>query len=217
MGFNLNVVTAFGITFAVRLQSSIEENHAKVFADTTLHGVSGKKINFQNTSTYRYRDNNLDPTTGKPIYSGITKEISSGIKLEIQGWVSGDGMITSTVTASLSRQGMDTSSKTGNPPPTTEKIVTTEVRGKSGEPLILSGLVLNADSYQQKRVPFLSKLPLLGNLFKSKETNSENSQVVIYLVPFLEEEKNPYEHKKYDKEWADQRIKDFTGRCNVRL
>ena len=81
----------------------------------------------------------------------------------------------------------------------------------------MSGLVLNADSYQQKRVPFLSKLPLLGNLFKSKETNSENSQVVIYLVPFLEEEKNPYEHKKYDKEWADQRIKDFTGRCNVRL
>lgn len=208
MSFNLNVVTTFGIKFAAELQASIEENKTKVFADTTLHGVSGKKINFQNTNTYRYRDNNVDPDTGLPVYSGVTREITSGIKLEVLGWVSGDGMITSTVTASLSRQGTDTSSSTGNPPPTSEKIVTTEVRGKSGEPVILSGLVLNSESDSQKRTPFISKIPLLGNLFKSKEKVVEKSQMVIYLVPHLEEEKSVYE-KKYDETWAEKRIMDF--------
>ena len=185
MGFNLNVVTSFGLTFAAELQSSIEENRTRVYADTTLHGVSGREIHFQNTNTYRYRDNNVDPETGKPVYSGVTREIASGIKLDVIGWVSGDGMITSKVTASVSRRGNDTSGATGNPPPTSEKLVTTEVCGKSGEPVVLSGLVQTAESEEEKRSPFISKIPLLGNLFKAKNKTSENMQMVIYLVPHV--------------------------------
>ena len=185
MGFNLDVVTSFGLTFAADLQASIEENRTRVYADTTLHGVSGKEIHFQNTNTYRYRDNNVDPETGKPIYSGVTREIASGIKLDVVGWVSGDGMITSKVTASLSRRGNDTSGATGNPPPTSEKLVTTEVCGKSGEPVVLSGLIQAAESEQEKRSPLISQIPLLGNLFKNKEKTQENVQMVIYLVPHI--------------------------------
>lgn len=212
MGFNLNVVTSFGLSFAAELQASIEENQTQVYADTTLHGVSGKEIHFQNTNTYRYRDNNVDPQTGLPIYSGVTKEIASGIKLDVMGWVSGDGMITSKVTASVSRRGNDTSASTGNPPPTSEKVVTTEVCGKSGEPVVLSGLVQTAETGQEKRTPFLSKLPLLGNLFKSKNNTKENSQMVIYLVPHVEKLDSAYEEKKiFDvKEHFDHVVKFFS-------
>ena len=188
MGFNLNVVTSFGLSFAAELQASIEESRTRVYADTTLHGVSGQEIHFQNTNTYRYRDNNVDPETGKPVYSGVTREIASGIKLDVIGWVSGDGLITSKVTASVSRRGNDTSASTGNPPPTSEKIVTTEVCGKSGEPVVLSGLVQRAESEQVKRTPFISKIPIIGNLFKSKNKTSENMQMVIYLVPHITSE-----------------------------
>lgn len=220
MGFKLNVVTAFGLTFAAELQSSIENNHTKVFADTTLHGVSGKQINFQNTNTYRYRDNNLDPNTGKPVYSGVTKEIISGIKVDVMGWVSGDGMITTQVTASVSRRGTDTSSSTGNPPPTSEKIITTEVCGKSGEPVILSGLILNSETESEKGVPFFSKIPLIGKLFKSKSKTQENSQMVIYLVPHFENEKDFEKEVRageevHDYEWAEKRIENFKRMAGI--
>ena len=185
MGFNLNVVTSFGLAFAADLQASIEENKTKVYADTSLHGVAGREIHFQNTNTYRYRDNNVDPQTGLPIYSGVTREIASGIKIDVVGWVSGDGMITSKVTASVSRRGNDTSGATGNPPPTSEKLVTTEVCGKSGEPIVLSGLVQTAENEQEKRSPLFGKIPLLGNLFKSKDKTQEKMQMVIYLVPHI--------------------------------
>ncbi len=185
LNLNLDVVGAFGLDFAAQLQTSIEENKTSVFADTTIHGVAGKQITFQNTNTYRYRDNNLDPNTGKPIYSGITKEIVSGLKLEVLGLVSGDGMITTSVKASVSRQGMDTSSSTGNPPPTSEKIVTTEVCGKSGEVIVISGLIQNSESEGAVGIPLISKLPLLGKLFHSKEKIKENTQMVIYLIPHI--------------------------------
>ncbi len=213
MGLNLNVVTSFGLTFAAELQASIEENKTRVYADTTLHGVSGREIHFQNTNTYRYRDNNVDPETGKPLYTGITREIASGIKLDILGWVSGDGMITSKVTASVSRQGNDTSGATGNPPPTSEKLVTTEVCGKSGEPVVLSGLVQKAESEQQKRSPLISKIPLLGNLFKSKNKNRENMQMVIYLVPHLERGVDGEESEnEQDYSWAHESMKKLIAR-----
>ena len=187
LNLNMNVIGALGLDFAAQLQTSLEENKTVVFADTTLHGVAGKQINFQNTNTYRYRDNNLDPDTGKPVYSGITKEIVSGLKLDVIGFVSGDGMITSTVTASVTRQGTDTSSSTGNPPPTSEKIVTTEVCGKSGEPIVISGLVQNSNTESSNGIPLVSKIPWAGSLFKSSGKIHEKSQMIIYLVPHIQE------------------------------
>ena len=165
---------------------ALAENKASVFADTTLFGLSGQEIKFQNTNTYRYRDSNIDPDTGKPIYSGITREIISGLILDIKGWVSGDGMITTNVTATVSKRGADVSSSVGNPPPTSERVLTTQVRSRSGETVVLSGLRQNDSTIVEDRTPGLSKIPLLGWLFKNRRATNENTQMVIYLIPHID-------------------------------
>jgi type II secretory pathway component GspD/PulD (secretin) len=186
LNLNFDIITVFGYQFAAKFNSAIADNQASVFADTTLFGISGQEIKFQNTSTYRYRDSNIDPDTGKPIYSGVTREIVSGLVLEIRGWVSGDGMITTSVTASVSKRGADVSSSIGNPPPTSEKMLTTQVRARSGETVVLSGLRQNDSTIVEQRVPLISKIPLLGWLFKSKNNTSEKTQMIIYLVPHVD-------------------------------
>lgn len=196
-----DVITTFGINFATKLQSAIENNSAKIFADTVLHGISGSNIKFQNTNTFRYRDSNVDVETGKTLYSGVTREIVAGLILEIKGWVSGDGMITSDVRATVSRQGSAVDEK-GNPPITSEKIITTQVRSRSGEPVILSGLKQNDSTITETRVPFLSKLPLIGWMFKSFNKTYENTEVVIYLVPHIENDVN----EKFD---VDRRLENL--------
>ena len=180
--FNIDVVAAFGYSFSAKLQAAVSENKAKIFADTTLYGVSGVPINFRNTNTYRYRDPYLDTETGKTLTSSVTREIVSGLVLDITGWISGDGMITTSVTASYSRQGVDTSSS-GNPPPTSEKVVTTQVRGRSGEIIVLSGLVQNDENSGGTRTPLLSKIPIIGWLFKAEEKTEESDELTIYLIP----------------------------------
>lgn len=205
MSLNMNVLSAFGIDFAASLQSSLSQNKSRIFADTTLHGTAGKEINFTNTNTYRYRDNNLDPETGKPVYTGVTREIVSGLKLDIKPWVGEDGLITTQVKASVTRRGTDSSSLTGNPPPTSEKIVTTEVCGKSGEPVVLSGLIQNSETDEIIRTPFLSRLPLIGKFFRTEKNTNEKSQMVIYLVPFLESVQKEEVRNIYDKKWAENR------------
>ena len=151
----------------------------------------------------------MDPETGKPVYSGVTREIISGLKLEILGWATEDGKITSTVTASVTRRGVDSSSITGNPPPTTEKTVTTEVVGKSGEPVVLSGLIQNSETEEELRTPVLSKIPLIGNLFKSRKKTKEKTQMVMYLVPVLENEQKSKCDDIYDLEWVKFRKEEL--------
>lgn len=184
--FNIDVVAAFGWTFAAGLKAAVADNKAEIYADTVLHGVSGTPITFRNTSTYRYRDPYVDSETGKSTGPAVTREIVSGLVLDVTGWVSGDGMITTKVNASISRQGADVSSS-GNPPPTTEKTVTTEVRGKSGEIIVLSGLVQDDTTIAEDRTPLLSKIPLLGWLFKNHRKTEEKNEMYIYLVPHLDE------------------------------
>jgi len=185
LNLNFDVITLFGYRFSVNLDAALAENKAKVCTDTTLHAVSGETVKFRNTSTYRYRDAAVDPETGKPVYTGVTREIVSGIVLEINGRISGDGLVTMAVNASVSKRGADVSTTAGNPPATSEKSIETRLSARNGEPVILSGLTQSDESFSEGRVPILSRIPLLGLLFKHTDKKTENAEMVIYLVPHI--------------------------------
>lgn len=186
LSLNFDIVSTFGYQFALKFNLELSEKTAQVLADTTLNGLSGQQLKFQNTNTYRYQEIEIDPDTGKPLYTGVTREITSGLILSVNGWTSGDGMITMQVSATVSKQGADTSSTTGNPPTTSEKVVTTNVRTPSGKPVVIGGLIQQDVDNSIQRVPILGYIPLLGWLFQTKVQTVDNTELVIYIVPHVE-------------------------------
>lgn len=185
VSLNFNVLSAFGYAFAVKLNAELGDGLAKVWADTTLNGLSGQEIQFRNTNTYRYRDMVYDSDTGKTKSTGVTREIASGLIIGINGWVSGDGLITMDVNATVSKQGTDTSSE-NNPPPTSEKVVTTHVRSPSGVPIVISGLSQKDETTTIKKWPILGDIPLIGILFQDKVKSVEETEMAIYIIPYIE-------------------------------
>lgn len=190
--FNINfdIIAQFGMQFAGSLNAELSEGKSHVLADTTLNGISGESISFSNTNTYRYRDIIVD--TSGDLYTSTTREIASGLTLNINGWVSGDEMITVNVDAQISKQGsVDSSStNTSNPPSTSEKKVSTNVRTKSGEPVIIGGLFQQETDINDKGIPGVKDIPIAGNLFKGKNISVADTEFVIYLIPFVEKDKN---------------------------
>lgn len=192
---NFDIISKFGVQFAGILNAELSEGKSRVLADTTLNGISGESLSFSNTNTYRYRDIIVD--TSGDLYTSTTREITSGLTLSISGWVSGDGMITVKVDAQISKQGSSNSSSSSTaptvdttvPPSTSEKKVSTNVRTKSGEPVVIGGLFQQEEDITEKRIPLLGKIPVLGNLFKSRSVSAAESEFVIYLVPFVEKDK----------------------------
>lgn len=185
--FNIqfDIISQFGIQFAGSLNAELSQGKSHVLADTTLNGISGQSISFSNTNTYRYRDIIVDKTGD--VYTSTTREIASGLTLSIDGWVSGDDMVTVSVDAQVSKQGSsDSTSDTTNPPATSEKKVSTNVRTRSGTPVIIGGLFQQESDTTEKKVPVLGSIPGLGLLFKTKTVSIADTEFIIYLVPFVE-------------------------------
>lgn len=184
LNINFDVVSQFGYQFAVDLSHEIGENKTKVLADTTLHGISGTDVKFQNTNTFRYNEGIMDSDSSNIVVKTATKEITSGLQLTINGWVSGDGMITMKVNAEVSKQGT-VSDSSGVLPPTSEKVVTSEVRTKSGTPIIIGGLLQTEISENVKKTPLLGYIPLIGKLFQNITKSEEITEMTIYIVPHV--------------------------------
>jgi type II secretory pathway component GspD/PulD (secretin) len=185
MSLNFDVVSQFGLLFSVQLSAELGDSLAHVFADTTLSALSGQEVKFQNTSTYRYAEATYDADTKKHTYSGATREITSGLILLVNGWVSGDRMITMSVNATISKQGTSSSSDVSVLPPTTEKVVATQVRTSSGTPVVIGGLKQSDKVRSVKKLPLLGDIPLLGWLFRTWSETEEETEFVIYIVPYV--------------------------------
>ncbi|EGO61856.1 hypothetical protein ALO_21489 [Acetonema longum DSM 6540] len=56
---------------------------------------------------------------------------------------------------------------------------------KSGETIVIGGLLKESNIKNESGVPLLSKLPLLGNLFKVTNTTKSQTEIIIFITPTL--------------------------------
>ncbi len=64
------------------------------------------------------------------------------------------------------------------------------VRVKDGQTLILSGVLSNTDTKRETKFPVLGYLPIIGNLFSSRSTTYEDSELVIMVSPKIIKDEN---------------------------
>ncbi len=203
MTLSFDVISQFGYQFAETLNAQLASNTANVFTDTTLTGLSGQDINFQNTDTYRYIEYEYDSSSSTAKKTSVTQTITSGLIVTLNGWISGDNMITMSVNATVSKQNGNSTSSTSSLttlPSTSERVVATQVRAFSGEPVIISGLIKEDDSKIKSKIPVLGYIPFLGKLFTQSATSKEKTEIVIYIVPHLIQEINDKDNSSYAME-----------------
>ena len=70
-------------------------------------------------------------------------------------------------------------------PDTTEKKLSTVVRVKDGETIILGGLIGKSKNISKNGIPGLKDLPILGNLFKSETTRNSVSELIFVITPHI--------------------------------
>ncbi|MBN2658731.1 MAG: hypothetical protein JXR86_16870 [Spirochaetales bacterium] len=205
LNLNFDIVSQFGYNFALELNWSMENSESRVMADTTLNALSGESTNFQNTETYRYQELEVDTETGTSSKTGVTREITSGLLVEIEGWASGDGMITMDVKTTISKRDDTSSSSSSSIPTTTERSVNTHIRTLSGKPVIIGGLMQQDKVIGKQKTPFLGDIPLIGKLFRSDVESYQDTEMVVTIVPYLE-------YPEYSRSDMDRELEDLYNR-----
>ena len=77
----------------------------------------------------------------------------------------------------------DWSRAIGENPPIITRSLTTKVRVKNGETVVIGGLVKEYSNNGEEVVPLLHKIPLLGWLFKKKTNSNDKSELLIFITP----------------------------------
>ncbi|MGC9372807.1 MAG: type II secretion system protein GspD [Thermovirgaceae bacterium] len=70
-------------------------------------------------------------------------------------------------------------------PVTSTRDVTTTVRVRNGEPFVVGGLFSEQKNRSVTKIPIISEIPILGELFKIRNESTTETEVVIVVVPYI--------------------------------
>jgi type IV pilus secretin PilQ/predicted competence protein len=68
-------------------------------------------------------------------------------------------------------------------PPINTQSAKTIVQVTDGQTAVVGGIYQSTETTTVNQTPFLSKIPLLGYLFKSKATSSQNNELLLFITP----------------------------------
>ncbi len=118
-----------------------------------------------------------------------------GIVLDILPQVADDNTVTLAVNPSISEivavrslvvQGVGNSGGASATLPVVDRRdLDAVVRLKSGETLVLAGIIRSKEGVDDRGVPWIRKIPFLGNFFTKKEKTKTHTELAIFITPTL--------------------------------
>ena len=124
-------------------------------------------------------------TSSGPVTNAETVNfIEVGVKLYVTPVIHNDGYITMKIKPEVSSAptSLPTGSKNSIPIVDTSEVETT-VRVKDGATIVMGGLIKDEQGLDEKKVPLLGSIPVLGMAFKNTSKTKAKTEIVIFLTP----------------------------------
>lgn len=165
----------FGIATEItsRINFAVSSGNAVILAEPRLSARSGGEATFHSGGEFPIETSNTNGTT-------ITfKEF--GIKLSVKPIVDVNNNVRAAVSTELSS--IDNSVAINGVPGLLTRTSSADVILRSGETLVMSGLLNQEVSKTTSGLKFLMDIPILGELFKSDTFRDNKSELVIFVTP----------------------------------
>lgn len=173
--------------FEATLDAFISDGTAEVLTNPTILVLDGRQAMIRIGTQI---PNETIQTTAYGTQKSV-RYIDTGIVLNVRPRISEDGaevtMQTETIVSSAIYDASEASLKPEDrsPPSIESKTVQSFVRVADNTPFIIGGLIDKKKSEGETGIPVLSKLPIIGNLFKSKANSATDREVIIVLTPHI--------------------------------
>ncbi len=119
-------------------------------------------------------------TSTAGVYTGL-QEIKTGIDLTVTPNIASDGFIELNIKTDKSDP--DFTHTVDGIPGVTEKSASTHVLVRDGDTVVIGGLYKSITSEQDLEVPRLSRIPLLGWLFRAESKTIQNEELLVFITP----------------------------------
>lgn len=177
-GGRLHLGHSYGASFQARLSALCQEGKAKVLATPRIITLPGREASI-------FIGDHIPVVTEKVTNStttSTTEYVDAGIRLSYTPYLSQDGLITAKVHTEVSTPTLIAELKNYR---ITSRTADTHVRLREKETLVIGGLISEQEQHRMEAIPLLSKLPLLGELFKFRSRSRNWTEVCMFLTPYL--------------------------------
>ncbi len=162
----------------------------RTLAEPTLTSVSGEKASFQVGGEFPFPNGKTESAAGVTFEYSQFKEY--GISLDFTPVVLTPGRISLKITTAVSEPTAEGSfniprggAGSASIPGLRKRVADTTVELPSGGSMVIAGLVRDDVRQTLAGYPGLSKLPIFGSLFRSKEFQRYEVELVIIVTPYL--------------------------------
>lgn len=169
------VARLFGMDVAAALDLAESSGLATTLAQPNLTSLSGETASFLAGGEYPYTVSN--GTQGNSI-----EFKQYGVQLAFTPTVLADGRISLRVRPTVSSLDF---SLNANVPALKSRTAETTVELGSGQAFMIAGLLNNETANNINKVPGIGNLPILGSLFKSRQFQRNETELVIVVTPYL--------------------------------
>lgn len=178
-------IVSNGNTFWGAIEALQQNNLAKTLASPTLVTVSGRPASFNAGGEIFFQ-------VGGGIAGFTVQSEDFGTQIDFLPIVLGNGRIRLEVRPKISE--IDRSAPVGNELFRTKvSYVDTGVEMQAGQTLALAGLIQTRVRAQKRGLPYLSDLPVVGNVFGKTREEVEEIELLIMVTPEFADGMDPHE------------------------
>ncbi len=126
-----------------------------------------------------------EQSTGLNINDRVTQSViykDTGVQLEVTPSVNAGGLVTMDVKQSVTDVRKTTTGDEENPT-FLERTIMSRVSVRSGQSVVLGGLIRENASDNDSGIPFLYKLPLVGPLFGATRKENNRTELLVIITP----------------------------------
>ncbi|HZY98277.1 MAG TPA: secretin N-terminal domain-containing protein [Candidatus Baltobacteraceae bacterium] len=159
-----------------RLNLLVSKGNASILATPKLVTINNKEANLMIGETYPI-------VYSTSVLGGQNVQyVDIGVHLRVTPTIGSDGSVTAELHPEYSELVGYTS--TGYPIVANRKIDST-LRVADNQTIVLGGLMRDTSSETIDKVPGLADIPIIGGLFKNKQTNHERDEIVFLITPHV--------------------------------
>jgi type IV pilus assembly protein PilQ len=111
------------------------------------------------------------------------KEI--GVVFEVTPHVNNDELVTLDVKPTVSSSGTPVTFENTSLPLISKEEASTSVMIRTGDTLVIAGLVQDTIVKTDKRVPWIAEIPIIGWPFRKKEFNDTKTDLLVFITPYI--------------------------------
>lgn len=193
--FALPGVFQYPRQFLAQLQASVEEDNAKILTDPTMTVQEGETaiVNLTQNVLTNVETNIVQTDSGTTTtFENDFEEVGLLLRMKIDR-IDDNGFITLNVVPKVSTIVGTTIIDTGEG---SQQIFRTakrelnsgEIRLRDGQTLILAGIIQEQDREVVRKIPLLGDLPIIGSLFRRRDSEDVRNEVVIVITPRIIED-----------------------------